>query len=412
MVRLDSFSVYWNSRSDLLLEKSKKTILSVLADSIPKLGSKSAHQHLFQPISAVAHLRLNTKPELMNLALPKIQLTLVFDEITVNLSKDQFDDILEMLESLERMALRSKYMATRPNVPYSGSARLWWKHAYAVVLRHTVQRRRNMWKWNNMKKHRENLKEYRELYTQKLTTKTLGSREMEAIAYILMSLISLNIFNVTAELVTDALREKMVARMDRKREKNKVTKWFRSWFSKKETEEDIIPITDKFSEEFTDDEKGKLYKAIGYDESANDPTYPTEFVSVRLVVKLNKLSAVLMGKKYKENPLLKMMLTEICASFGQRPAANAIRLDVKVDQLIAIGAPRSDYTPKLINSVGVSKEANISLFTVSLETNPLDNLCDTRLRISSRPLEIIYDAVTVNALATFFRPPESVKLKQ
>lgn len=69
---------------------------------------------------------------------------------------------------------------------------------------------------------------------------------------------------------------------------------------------------------------------------------------------------------------------------------------MKVDQLIAIGAPRSEYMPKLINSVGVSKEANISLLTVAFETNPLDNLCDTRVRINSRPLEIIYDAVSAN----------------
>ncbi|BFZ13595.1 hypothetical protein BsWGS_16634 [Bradybaena similaris] len=415
LVRLDSLSVYWNSKSDLMQENSKKKILNALADNIPKLGSKSNHQFLFQPISAVAHLRLNTKPELMNLALPKLQLTLVFDEITMNLSKDQFDDILEMLESMERMSLRSKYMATRPGVPYSGNAKLWWRHAYAVVLQYTVQRRRNMWKWHIIKKHRENLKLYRELYTQKLGGRKLSRKELEKVATIEEELDILNI------CICRNQAELEVARMDKKREKSKMTKWFTGWLGGKESESNSVRGSqtfiagdfNKFSEEFTDDEKSKLYKAIGYDENAKDATYPVEFVSVRLVVKLNKLSAVLMGdKRTKENPLLKMMLTEICASFGQRPAANSIRLDMKVDQLIAIGTARSDYMPKLINSVGVSKEANISLLTVAFETNPLDNLCDTRVRINSRPLEIIYDAVTVNGLATFFRPPESVKLKQ
>jgi hypothetical protein len=42
-----------------------------------------------RPISAVAHLRLNTKPEQTKFLVPKIGLTVVFDEIAVGLSKDQ-----------------------------------------------------------------------------------------------------------------------------------------------------------------------------------------------------------------------------------------------------------------------------------------------------------------------------------
>ena len=31
---------------------------------------------------------------------------------------------------------------------------------------------------------------------------------------------------------------------------------------------------------------------------------------------------------------------------------------------------------------------------MNLETNPLDGKCDTRVKVKSRPLEIIYDAVS------------------
>ncbi|GFS18417.1 vacuolar protein sorting-associated protein 13C [Elysia marginata] len=114
----------------------------------------------------------------------------------------------------------------------------------------------------------------------------------------------------------------------------------------------------------------------------------------------------------RDSQLLKLSLTEICASFGQRPAASAIRLDAKVERLRVNGVPRGDYLPKLISSVGVSKEENSSLLMVAVETNPQDGLCDSRIRVQSRPLEIIYDAITVNNLASFFKPPESVRLKQ
>ena len=42
-----------------------------------------------RPISSVAHLRLNTKPEQTGFNIPKIGLTVVFDEIAVGLTKDQ-----------------------------------------------------------------------------------------------------------------------------------------------------------------------------------------------------------------------------------------------------------------------------------------------------------------------------------
>ncbi|BFZ25790.1 hypothetical protein BsWGS_28827 [Bradybaena similaris] len=421
LIRLDSLSVYWNSKTDLLHDKDSKAILAALSENIPHQGHKTNLQYLFKPISAVAHLRLNTKPELMDFSIAKIFLTLVFDEIAVALSKDQYDDVLEMLESLERMSLLGKYKKTRPDVPYKGNAKKWWRHAYAATLEHTVQRRRNMWNWNNIKQHRNNLKVYREIYTHKLDCKKLGGKEQELLKNLENDL---DVFNIC---ICRNQAEVDVARLGKKREAEKSQSggWLGGWFGggkKKEsegkqgkagTEKGGLDLGNKFQEEFNDDEKLKLYKAIGYDENAKDTTFPIEFVAVRLVTKLNKLSLALVDRKNAvDNQLLKLSLTEICASFGQRPAANAIRLDVKVERLRTTGLPRKDYTPKIISSIGVSKEENTSLLTLTVETHPLDGLCDSRIRVQSRPLEIVYDAITINALAAFFRPPESVKLKQ
>ncbi|KAL8203304.1 UNVERIFIED_CONTAM: Vacuolar protein sorting-associated protein 13A [Gekko kuhli] len=46
------------------------------------------------------------------------------------------------------------------------------------------------------------------------------------------------------------------------------------------------------------------------------------------------------------------------------------------------------------------------------ETNPLDESANQKLRVESQPLEIIYDAMTVNSLVDFFRPPSDVHLEQ
>nr|KAG5695914.1 hypothetical protein BaRGS_017352 [Batillaria attramentaria] len=119
-------------------------------------------------------------------------------------------------------------------------------------------------------------------------------------------------------------------------------------------------------------------------------------------------------KMIREAQVLKLQLKDVYSAFGQRPAASAIQLDAKVDKMVVSGTPQKDFVPRMITSHSQTSEKDqvYSLLTVSLETNPLDGKCDTRVKVTARPLEIIYDAQTVNKLASFFKPPESVQLKQ
>ena len=41
-------------------------------------------------------------------------------------------------------------------------------------------------------------------------------------------------------------------------------------------------------------------------------------------------------------------------------------------------------------------ESHLALFTASFETNPLDGKCDQRAAVSSQPVQVIYDAVSIN----------------
>jgi len=44
----------------------------------------------------------------------------------------------------------------------------------------------------------------------------------------------------------------------------------------------------------------------------------------------------------------------------------------------------------------VSTESQLALFRASFETNPLDGKCDQRAEVSSQPVQVIYDAVSIN----------------
>ncbi|GFS12526.1 vacuolar protein sorting-associated protein 13A [Elysia marginata] len=245
---------------------AKDKVISLVFDEI---AVSLAKNQCSSPISAVAHLRLNTKPELTDFCLPKIFLTLVFDEIAVSLAQNQYDDILEMLESMERMNLLAKYTKTRPAVAYSDT-KAWLHHVFVAVLEHTVQHWRKMWRWTNIKQHRELCRQYRTVYAKKLD---VGGGKLSSADSALIK------------------AEKMGKK--KQEEKESSGGWLGGWFG-----------------------GGKKDKKKKEEEASDALELGENF----LLVPGNAL------RGRRDSQLLKLSLTEICASFGQRPAANAIRL--------------------------------------------------------------------------------------
>jgi len=63
------------------------------------------------------NIELDTKPELSGYSSPKLIMSLVLEEIALQLSKVQYYDIMEMLSSFERMVLADKYRKYRQYLP-------------------------------------------------------------------------------------------------------------------------------------------------------------------------------------------------------------------------------------------------------------------------------------------------------
>lgn len=412
LVRLDSLAVYWNSSSECLDGTDKAAILERLKTDIASKDKKTQSQYLIKPISLVSHLRLNTKPEQTKFTVPKIYLTLVFDDIAVMLSKMQYTDILEMLEALERMTLRGVYRKYRPEVPVHKHSKQWWHFAMTSVLEESIRRRRRMWSWDHISTHRKTMRAYREAYTKKLDSKKVPADVLKKIEECerVLDVFSLTLMRQQAEVEA--------AKLGAKREKEKEEKgWFGGLFGGKKKKESQASkeggdIQEKFQELYTPEEKAKLYSAIGYEENEADPTLPKEFVAVKFVTKLTTLSFTLKDDSRRDPQLLRVQLKDVFSSFGQRPAASAIQLEAKIDRFTVSGVQQNGQIPKMVLSQTEEADHVYSLLDVQVETNPLDGACDTRVRVNARPLQIVYDAVTVNQLAEFFKPPEEIRLQQ
>nr|XP_035959114.1 vacuolar protein sorting-associated protein 13A isoform X4 [Halichoerus grypus] len=157
----------------------------------------------------------------------------------------------------------------------------------------------------------------------------------------------------------------------------------------------------------TSEEKTLLYEAIGYSETAVDPTLPKTFEAMKFFVHLKSMSIVLREKR--ETPeLLDIVVEEFSTLIVQRPGAQAIKFETKIDSFHVTGLPDNSTKPRLLSSL----DDATSLFQIIFEINPLDETVAQRCIIEAEPLEMIYDARTVNSIVEFFRPPKEVNLAQ
>ena len=72
---------------------------------------------MIRPINCTINMEIDTHPERSGFTTPKLVLSLVLKEIALQLSKSQYHDIMEMLESFERMVLADKFRKYRRFLP-------------------------------------------------------------------------------------------------------------------------------------------------------------------------------------------------------------------------------------------------------------------------------------------------------
>ncbi|KAM5300320.1 intermembrane lipid transfer protein VPS13A isoform 2-T2 [Ctenodactylus gundi] len=409
LIRLDNLFAYWNVNSQMFylydydesLDSLKNGIVS--ENIVPR-----GYEFVFRPLSANAKLQMNRRSD-FDFSDPKINLEVELHNIAIEFNKPQYFSVVELLESVDMMTQNLPYRKFKPDVPLHSHAKEWWGYAIYGVLEVDVRPRLRMWSWKYIRKHRQKMKQYKELYKKKLTSK-------KAPGEILMSLEelekTLDVFNITiarqqAEVEVKKAGYKIYKEGIKDPEDNKGWfGWLWSWSESgaKQTQAELKPGI--LEEMLTPEEKALLYEAIGYSETAVDPTLPKTFEAVKFFIHLKSMSIVLRESRQKPE-LIDIVVEEFSTLVVQRPGAQAIKLETKIDSFHVTGLPDNSKKPHLLSSLD-----NMSLFQITFETNPLDETAAQRCIIEAEPLEIIYDARTVNSIVEFFRPPKEVHLAQ
>uniref|UniRef100_A0A8C0VLI3 Vacuolar protein sorting 13 homolog C n=1 Tax=Cyanistes caeruleus TaxID=156563 RepID=A0A8C0VLI3_CYACU len=409
---LDSLSAYWNIHSKMYYHGSREQILDQLKRGIPCNGNQPEdYQYIFRPVSASARLYINPYAE-VELKTPKIDCNVEVQRIVIEFTKPQYLSMIDLLESIDYMVRNAPYRRFRPNVPLHKNAREWWKYAGNSVLEVHIRRHSRMWSWSNIKQHRQHLKTYKNVYKNKLTQSKLSEETQRQIQDLERKL---DVFNTVlarqqAQVETIRSGQKLLKKKSTEAEK-KSGGWFGGFWSKresrvKEDEESLVPET--IDELMTPEEKAKLFTAIGYSDSSHHLSLPKQYVAH--VVTLKLLSTSLTIKEDKNvAETLKVQIIDLSTKISQRPGAQAIKVEAKLENWYVTGLRQENIVPSLVASIGDSRS---SLLKIEFDINPEDSTADQRLIIESQPVEIKYDAATINAMVEFFQTSKGMDLER
>uniref|UniRef100_A0A182IQ42 Vacuolar protein sorting-associated protein 13 n=1 Tax=Anopheles atroparvus TaxID=41427 RepID=A0A182IQ42_ANOAO len=415
VAQLEMLSVYMNCNTQLFQYSDPSMYRQLFEASIASKSRKPVDYHyIFGPISSGACLEMTPNPELGEepFSSPKIKLKLCMETLAIGITRVQFQNTMQLVEAFGRMMRAMPYRKYRPHgIGYKGNFKEWWYFAYTCVLETDVRRRRNNWSWETMRRHRQNLRSYEEAYRVQLTTKKVTpemisrSEEYEKI---------LDLHNIVV------IRQKVALEVEkegkRQAEQQKAAGWFSSWWggsAKKEDDSTGADIKKQFEAAMTPAEKAKLFQAIGYQESDMPTELPEHYIAQILQFELNSLEVSIKSElSDKETVLDRVMLLElknVICGVEQRPSAGAMKASLGMQELTISGLRQGEVLPIMVKS---QLEGSKTLLDVSFETNPEDKLCDQRVVVTSRPLQIVYDAETIIQLTKVFQTPRTATISQ
>ncbi|MED6232098.1 hypothetical protein ATANTOWER_021188, partial [Ataeniobius toweri] len=399
----------WVPEPTLCVEASPTISSQYLSTSRTSSGSFP----FFKPIFASAKMCINPNAEI-DLKSPKAKLQLEVQNIGIEMTKPQYLSMLEVLESIDLMAKNAPYRKFRPDLAVHKNTKFWWRYAFNSIMEVHIRRFNHMWSWSKIKQHRKNLRDYKTAYKTKLLSQNKLGPDTEKQIQDLEK--TLDVFNITLarqQAQMEVIRSGQKLAGKKAGGQKQGGGFFSGWFGRKakkeeqEVEESKEPESSGLDQLMTAEEKEKLYKAIGYSGSSHNLALPKQYVAVIITFQLLRTS-VTIREQHDVPETLNIQIVNLSTKISQRPGAQAVRVEAALEHWYVTGLQQQGTVPSLIASVG---DSSSSLLTVVFELNPEESAADQLLKIHSQPVEIIYDAVTINSMVDFFKMGKGVDLE-
>ncbi|KAF7732148.1 hypothetical protein EC973_006403 [Apophysomyces ossiformis] len=408
LATLESLSVYWNTNSRSLARKNEEdTFLSFR--ELVKLNKKFGGE------------------------IPKVDATLLFDELSFLIDDEQYRDAIMMIDLFHSYWKKQKYQKLHPpsHMTPRSNPREFFKFAAEAVLSE-IRERNRQWTWDHFKERRDDRLRYLECYV----AQQLGHATPEQLDELnqLERRLSYEDIRFYRSISRNRLkREKAKLAAEEKRRREEIEKstgssgWLSSWWygtappiAESETADQELVITEEQKQEF--------YDAIEYDEDkaavAESIEFPKDTIFLSLRTTLNKGSFTVQRNPHAEKPIELLSLVydtvmlgavkyvdswKATAALGDIRLYDGITLNSQYRQLM--GVKKKDDPKRRQSKIDqtISRFINMKdpFFSITFEHKPFDGRADNAIQLIMRNLDIVYNALVIREILDFFRPPET-----
>lgn len=409
--KLESLALYFDTDSASMVGLPPTEALERLTTMITQNSEDSKHQFILKPVSGEGRVTVNHKVDPRT---ARFDVQLLFDEIGIALDRDQYRDVLSLLDMYHVYLRQHQYRVYRPsdeelNVN-SAKARL--QFAGNAILGEVKEKNRK-WTWECFAERRDDRIRYVALFQKKLLTSLVG-QDLDDFEHLerKLSYEDLRFYRSLARSrlrKDEALRKKLE---EEKRQQQASTQGWLGWLWGSSTQNST---GDVFASEMTDEQRKQLYDVLDYDEKdalAYSLQAPEDSLKTRITARLNKGSFSLITDPHDSpREIISVVFDTFHADILQRPDNLEASLSLKAFKVFD-GTTKDTLYPQIVRvkAPTASQKHRTSeepFFYVKYENKPLNGRADNALTLRMRHMEVIYHRGYAEAIHKFFKPPPS-----
>ena len=435
LAKLGSLAIYWNTDAQLFgTGKGTDTVSEAqshdhdeLLDKFRKmLENEDNRQYMLKPVSGRAAVEVDKTGKVEN---PKIKARLLFKEFAFMVDDHQYRDALMLVDLFHYFKRHQEYKKYQPQKSHKEDPRAWIRFAGQAVLR-SIHEKNRRWTWDFMKERKEQRIQYIDLHKKKKTNQKLTTDEQTQLTKLEKEL-SYEDLRFYRSLGRSQLRKENIGVKKQDPKKQTWGQWI--WGSGKSGQEHDQAA--EISPEISDEERRKLYDAIDWDEKkaiTESIDAPREAVKLQIESAL-KTGSFTLRRDPEGDPteILSLMFDGLQAKALQR--TDSMLADIKLGGLrVYDGTTEGTLFPQIVkvkgqesvpkdssssaeeaennasanDSVDLPKDEDDMFFHLIAENNPLDESADTKLDLTLKAVELIYNPRFIVEVVKFFKPPE------
>ncbi|EGW35577.1 uncharacterized protein SPAPADRAFT_131526 [Spathaspora passalidarum NRRL Y-27907] len=394
-------------------------------------------EYLLKPVTGHGKLTIH-KPGTTETT-PHIKSELFFQEFSVELNSQQYDDILWTASKFHWYMRTFKFRKFRPKLPPNEAPREWFKYAARSIL-DEIHERNYKWSWAYFEKRRDQRIEYKKLWKLKLSGKLIKEDDIQQLKDLEKELPYEDIKFYRTLTRNDLRKEKHTFSLfnsisaNEPKSQQQSAGWFSGWWggsggantneeSKEELPDEDTP-PEKLDLSLSDEQRKALYEAIEYDENLTTAVedIPREWVKLEVLASLYKGGLTIKRKDFTN---LAEIVFEGCQTQIYQRSDSLLSCfqiqEFRVEDgtgtslykhIVSVKQAHSqlhDDSSSVVESSSIKTipdDDNEPFFQISFENNPLDNSADSTLLGKLKSMTIFYNPKFIEEIINFFTPPK------